>query len=121
MTAGGSPFECSTCSVKDKEMRNCANALGLSDGARAVTSYSPEAVREMREKGALKVWSLGDLRLYECPLSYISAETAEVMRAAYLVESTGVLFYRGGWAEQPCWLVEAFEIFRAEFNVRRDR
>jgi len=86
----------------------------LSEDARAVTEYSEEIKEELKEKGAEKVFSLGDIRLYECPLTYIEGETWEVIRLGYLIEDTKVLLYGGGWGDQPTWLVEAFEIFKSE-------
>ncbi|MBI5491998.1 MAG: hypothetical protein HY893_03600 [Deltaproteobacteria bacterium] len=94
--------------------RNCSNRLGLSEEARAVEEYSPQIKGELMEKGAAKVFSLGDLRLYECPLSYIMVETAGVIRLIFLLDSTGHLLFSGGWAMQPYWLAEAYEIFKRE-------
>lgn len=54
------------------------------------------------------------MRLYECPLSYLTEETAEVMRLLYLMDGTGRLLHTGGLAGQPFWLVEAYEIFKTE-------
>ena len=58
--------------------------------------------------------SLGNLRLYECPLSYITEETFEVMKTVFMMESSGRLYLDGGLADQPCWVVEAFEIYQFE-------
>jgi len=84
--------------------------------------YSEAVKRELNEKNAQKVFSLGDIRLYECPLSYITEETAEIMRLVYLIDASGHLLHQGGWADQPCWLVEAYEIYKAESaRVQADR
>lgn len=99
--------------------RNCLNKAGLSEGARAVEGYSGPVREEILRKGACKVFTLGTLRLYECPLSYLTDETIEVMRAVYLMDGSGHLLYGGGWAEQPAWLVEAYEMFRCETALRR--
>lgn len=67
---------------------------------------------------------IGGLRFYECPLSYLSEETSEIMRLVFLIDESGRLLHGGGWAEQPCWLVEALEIYRAErglFQKRTER
>jgi len=96
------------------EARNCRNLKGLSEEARAVCSYTPGVKLEIEKTGAAKVISLGDLRLYECPLSYLTEETGTVVRLVFLIEDSGVLYYGGGWGDQPCWLVEAFEIYRTE-------
>ncbi|MCC6502315.1 MAG: hypothetical protein IT362_04155 [Deltaproteobacteria bacterium] len=58
--------------------------------------------------------SLGNLRLYECPLSYITEETFEMMRIVFMMESSGRPYLGGGLADQPCWAVEAFEIYQFE-------
>ncbi len=65
-------------------------------------------------QSAQKVFSLGDIRLYECPVSYISYETVEMMRLVYLIDDSGSLLHGGGWGDQPAWLIEAVEVFRTE-------
>jgi len=112
-TRDGSPFDCGRCGPKDRVQRNCANSLGLSDAAKAVFRYTEGVAEELKAKGAPKVFSLRGLRLYECPLSFITWETREIVRAVYLMEG-GRMFFSGGWGDQSAWLVEAFEIFRAE-------
>ena len=47
--------------------------------------YSEEVKEELKEKEAQKVFSLGDIRLYECPLSYITEETRDLMRLCFLI------------------------------------
>ncbi|MFQ5479787.1 MAG: hypothetical protein ACE5DW_00730 [Thermodesulfobacteriota bacterium] len=71
-------------------------------------------MREIKAKGACKVFSLGEIRFYECPLTAITAETFELIRIVYLLESSGRLFFDGGWADQPHWLVEAYEMYKIE-------
>ena len=39
------------------------------------------------------------------------------MRLCFLVEETGQLLFNGGWAEQPYWLIEAFEIYKTEIGL----
>jgi len=95
-------------------MRNCSNRLGLTEGARAVASYTDEVAEELEAKAAKKVFGLGNLRLYECPLTYITEDTAEVMRLVYLADGTGHLMRPGGLGDQPCWFLEAIEIFKQE-------
>ena len=102
------------CGEPDKKERNCSNYRGLSESARAVAAYDPEISEQIKASGSVKVISLGDLRLYECPLSYISEETFRVMRAVFMMESSGRLYFEGGLADQPCWAVEAFEIYQSE-------
>lgn len=48
-------------------------------------------------------------------MSYISdADTIDIVRAVYLMEGTGYLYGAGGLGDQPCWLIEALEIFKKE-------
>ena len=110
----GSPFDCGRCGPRDRTQRNCGNSLGLTEAAKAVFRYTEGVAEELKAKGAPKVFSLRGLRLYECPLSFITWETREIVRAVYLMEGGGRLFMSGGWGDQSAWLVEAFEIFRAE-------
>ena len=112
-----SPFKCETCTERDKDARNCFNHKGLSDDARAVGEYTEEVKGELKERGGEKVFSLGDVRLYECPFSLITRETQELIRLCFLVEETGQLLFNGGWAEQPYWLIEAFEIYKMEIGL----
>ncbi len=44
------------------------------------------------------------------------------MRICFLMDGGGALYFTGGWGDQPAWLVEAFEIFKAEAGdvSRRD-
>lgn len=37
-----------------------------------------------------------------------------MIRAVYLMEGGRDLFFSGGWGDQSAWLIEAFEIFKAE-------
>lgn len=90
------------------------NLKGLSEDARVVYSYSPEVKGELKAAGARKVAGLGGLRLYECPESLLDGETAMVMRAVFLADGSGRLLYEGGLAGQPCWFVEALEIWQRE-------
>lgn len=79
-----------------------------------MTQYTEEVTAELRGKGAKKVASFAGLRLYECPSSYITPETLEMMRAVFVSETIGSLPCAGGWTEQPLWFVEAYEIYKAE-------
>lgn len=96
--------------------------MTLTENARAVTDYSEDITDELRERRAGKVFSLGDIRLYECPLSYLAADTALLMRAVYVMDGTGHLFHSGGLGSQPYWLIEAYEIFKSECaSYNRDK
>lgn len=79
-----------------------------------MTEYTAAVAGEHRNKGARKVFRLGDIRLYECPLSYLTTDTAEIMRAVYMVEGSAALLNPGGWSAQPHWFVEGYEMSRAE-------
>ena len=87
---------------------------------RAVSDYTAEVNIEIEEKDALKVFPLSGLRLYECPISYLSSFTQEIMRLIVLIEDTGTLLYSGGWGAQPYSLVEAYYIFKEE-QAQRDK
>jgi len=109
-----SPFDCEKCTESDKAARNCSNFKGLSERARAVEAYDAGVAGEIASRKCSKVVSLGDLRLYECPLSYITEETFEMMKTVFLTESAKMPYMDGGLANQPCWAVEAFEIYQFE-------
>ncbi|HHL40892.1 MAG TPA: hypothetical protein ENJ37_10335 [Deltaproteobacteria bacterium] len=111
---GESPFQCGRCGEDDRRKRNCGNRLGLSDEARCVGRYSAVVAEELERCGASKVFSMGGLRLYECPLSYITPETCDLMRMVFVMEATGALLLAGGVGDQPFWLVEALEIYGSE-------
>lgn len=121
MTQGGSPFDCEICTDRDREGRNCSNHLGLTEEALSVREYTEEIKGEIREKGARKVFGLGDIRLYECPLSHIADETFDVIKLCFLISETRALFFEGGWADQPCWLVEAYRIYKTELSKAMER
>lgn len=110
----GSPFRCDKCTDRDREARNCANRLGLSDDARAVDEWTDDVKAELAAAGASKVFTLGALRLYECPLTYMETETWEVIRLVYLIEDSKHLLFDGGLGSQPRWLIEAMEIYKIE-------
>lgn len=79
-----------------------------------VGEYSEEVKDELKIKSAKKVIGLSGLRFYECPLSYLSVETVEVIRLVYLVDSSGSFLYEGGLGAQPAWLIEAYELYQVE-------
>lgn len=79
--------------------------------------YTARIIEELREKNARKVFSLGSIRMYECPLSYMNDDTRDMIRAVFLAESSGKLLYGGGWGDQPEWFIEAYEIYKAEARL----
>lgn len=111
------PFDCGTCTNKDKKMRNCLNHKGFKKTAfDGVTDTSKEDLA-FADK-ATKVFNLENgkdiIRLYECPLTYITRETGELIKLLYLYEDTKQFLYSGGIAEQPYWFIEAIDIFKQE-------
>lgn len=102
------------CTDTDKQSRNCANALRLDADICAVSDYNEQITAEIKTQNLKKVFSLGDIRLYECPLTYITEETRNIQRIVYKLGESGPLYYDGGWANQPYWLWEAVEIYRLE-------
>ncbi|MBI5885312.1 MAG: hypothetical protein HZB85_01865 [Deltaproteobacteria bacterium] len=113
-TRDASPFACETCGDRDREARNCYNALDLSNDALAVSDYTDEVKAALSERNAKKVFTLGDMRLYECPLSYLSEDTRDIIQMVFLMDSTKRLLFSGEWGDQPAWLVEAYGIFLSE-------
>ncbi len=44
------------------------------------------------------------------------------MRLVYLMDGSGHLMHAGGWAAQPYWLMEAYEIHKSEtFREIKDK
>ncbi len=76
--------------------------------------YNDEITGEHKNKSAEKVFSLGNIRLYECPVTFITEDTAFIMSAVFLSEDSGVLYHSGGWSSQPEWFVKAVGIYREE-------
>lgn len=109
----GSPFDCASCTQTDIENRNCGNRHGLSDSVRA-TEYSDEDKSEILEKRVKKVISLGSIRLYECPLSFITSDTRDIVNLVFLIAESHHLLHAGGWGGQPSWLVEAYQVYKVE-------
>lgn len=94
--------------------RNCRNHKNLPDDILAVTQYTYGVEYDLRNTGAQKIISLGDVRFYECPLSYITSETWELIRLVYMIDDTKQMLFDGGLSQQPFWLIEAIEIHKAE-------
>jgi hypothetical protein len=64
--------------------------------------------------GAVKLVTLGDIRLYECPNSYVTEETGDILQAVFLVTETHIPYVPGGWQDQPHWLSEAVALYKKE-------
>lgn len=52
--------------------------------------------------------------MYECPLSYITHESGEIVRQVYRTEDTKRFLFPGEWCDQPAWFVEAYDLFKEE-------
>lgn len=114
--SGGKPlFDCKNCSETESENRNCNNYKKIE--YTAWESSDSKEYEYIKEAGVTKVFSLGNLRLYECPLTWINPESVELMNICYLIDSSGVLLFSGGWHNQPAWLWEAFRIYKIETNT----
>lgn len=104
---------------------NEARAIAWGDYRDAAGKLNPEGkdlFDELKGKGLEKgVFPLSDIRLYECPLSYITDETWEIVRLVYLVEDSGHLLHAGGLGDQPTWLAEAMEIHKIEQSAESKR
>lgn len=119
------PFSCLDCKDQDKQARNCGNRLDL-DLTDVIWKEYDEGERKriaqaFKKAGANKVINLGDIRLYECPLTWVTEESWDICRMLYLAQDTHVLYAGGGWANQPVWFMQAFELFRAELMDWRKR
>ena len=111
----GGPFRCEDCTDADKDMRNCFNRKDLSDEAKLlIGNYDKSIAEELIEKGATKVRGLGDYRLYECPLSFVTRDTWDVLQLIHLIGDSKHLLNEGGWGNQPPWLVEGYAIVKQE-------
>jgi len=65
-------------------------------------------------KGAQKIYVLGDIRLYECPLSWFRPKIITLLSMVQLTLETKQLLFSGGWARQPAWFVEAATLYQNE-------
>lgn len=104
------PFICSECTEQD--LRNCGNRLNLKEPA--VTNYTPDIQRSNKEKKADKVLNLGDIRLYECPVTYISKDTTLMIENLSLMVESPALLYSGAWMDQPNWVVQSWIVYKRE-------
>lgn len=56
------------------------------------------------------------MRLYECPLTYVTGDSWEIAKTVYRSTDGAHLLLAGGWADQPHWFVEATDLFKIEQN-----
>lgn len=78
-----------------------------------------ELAKEIKDKGAKKVFALGEIRLYECPLTYVDIEANELLDMVFVTDESGILPFVGGWVDQPAWFVEAYKIYKREIGKWR--
>ena len=79
------------------------------------TEFTPEDREEIKGKGARKVKTIGNkYRLYECPLTFTTETTTDLIDLVVLTNESGVLPFKGAWTDQPFWFVEAFMLYKKE-------
>ena len=66
--------------IEEKAIKMAAELMALAARTAPKSGGRDFVVTELKERSASKVFRLGDIRLYECPLSYISEESAEIIR-----------------------------------------
>ena len=114
----GVPFHCETCDDKLKDGRNCGNRKRLNYTCEKWSGHADDAIlQEHKKEMRQTVWPLGDLSLYECPISYITPETYQLIDMVVLCKDSGVLINEGGWSNQPNKFVEAYLIYKEEFSA----
>lgn len=91
----------------------------------AIEEYTGEQREFIKEHKLKKVAPLGSgkryMRLYECPVTYITQDTRDIIQLLYTIENTNHLLFEGGLARQPYWLIEALEIFKTELYYSREK
>jgi hypothetical protein len=98
-------------------MRNCLNHKGFKKVAfDGQLDVSKEDLAFLDKETKVKVLENGKdiIRLYECPLTYITKETSQLIGILYMYEDTKQFMYSGGIADQPHWFIEAIDIFKQE-------
>lgn len=112
---GPAPFSCASCTDRDKELRNCGNRKRLKHTALASVKsagFRPEGKKVYNLTNGEEV-----LRLYECPVRWITDETMDLLHMVRLTNETGVFPLAGGTADQPYWFIEACQIYSRELSV----
>ena len=89
----------------------------------AVTDFTEEINAEHKEKNASKVFTVGRIRLYECPENYLTFETRELMNLFFLSENTGKMLFDGGIVDQPYWFIELMNMGKSQINesIKKER
>lgn len=76
-----------------------------------IEEHNPPKVAVVRNKEDI-------IRMYECPTSYVTMDTINIVQLVYMIDSTGHLLYEGGLANQPYWLIEAMDIYKRESSLK---
>lgn len=103
-------YRCDDCAQQTK--RNCHNAKGYRDPLARKDEWKewPASLRHVEK------W--GDLKLFACPLSTITAQTWQVLRIVnQTTDADGCirqLPYPGAYLDQPLWYRQAVEIVTKE-------
>lgn len=91
----------------------------------AIEDYTEEQSAFIKEHKLKKVAPLGSgkryMRLYECPITYITQDTRDIIQLLYTIENTNQLLHEGGLSKQPAWLIEALQIFKTELYYSREK
>ncbi len=82
----------------------------------AIEDFKTLEYEEIEKSGQRKVWPLGTIRLYECPVTWITQESIDMMDACFMISNSSSLLFPGAWSDQPMWLWEAFKIYKTETN-----
>lgn len=121
------PFDCQNCTREDQEKNNCHNRYDLIDPAyehlqndAPIENWFLNDVKEKwrgKYKGSfpLTVLLLGNIRLYECPNTWITQDTIRLKNALFLGENPEKI-YPGTWIDQPQWYIDAISIYREVKN-----
>jgi hypothetical protein len=114
------PFDCATC--EQQKEHNCNNRYRLIQPVIQKQGVGPLPLwiaQDLKSKlphtGPFppKVWSITDLYFYECPKTWITNETMQLIDLLYL-EDTPTKIFPGTWLDQPKWWLEVIKIFKHE-------
>lgn len=115
----GKPWDCSDCTERQRDQRNCHNKRGVQVTIREGAEEWKQAIPGVKE-----ICKIDRTKFYSCPVSEIWPQTWEMLRLvnACLSSETGdicCLPLAGGWLDQPRWFHQAVEIVRAERGRHR--
>jgi hypothetical protein len=114
-----SAFNCTDCKEKKRNKRNCNNRQNRRESITHRDEWYlwPESLKPVQK--------LGDLKLWECPLTAISRRTWEIL--ALVNETTNIdaevlhLPFNGAWLDQPKWYRQAVSIVKVERAKHRQK